>query len=301
MKVVILAGGVGGARLARGFESLDRVDTTIVVNVADDTKVYGLEISPDIDTIVYTLAGVEGPYGWGRDADTWQVMDELAKFGVDTSFRLGDRDLALNLFRTQRLSQGALLSEITAQQASVFGLTSRVIPASDDRIQTRLQLEGDGSWIDFQDYFVTRKHSDAVSSIEYAGISDAHPAVGVPAAFAEADLVVIAPSNPILSIFPIIKIPGIGDVLATKRVAAVSPFIGGVAVKGPAAELMRSEGFDASTRGIIDAYSGLVDHLAVAVGDGSPDNDVYIHETDIMLGSAERSRELAEEVISWTG
>ena len=177
MKIVILAGGVGGARMARGFDAIDRVDTTIVVNVGDDDLIYGVDLSPDIDTVVYMLAGVEGPLGWGRNDDTWMVMDELERFELDTSFRLGDRDL-----------------------------------------RTRVRTAEDGEWLDFQTYFVRRGHSNRVSELAYDGAAEALPAPGVLEAIGSADAVVLAPSNPFLSVLPILAIPGIREAISPKPV-----------------------------------------------------------------------------------
>jgi len=194
----MLSGGVGGARLARGLAAVPGVDLTVIVNVGDDEQVYGLNISPDLDTVVYTLAGVEGPEGWGRSHDRFRVMHHLAGFEVDTSFRLGDADLATNLFRTARLAEGWPLSRITEAVAGAFGLTARILPATDDNLRTQL-LTADG-WRTFQDYFVLRRHADDVLDIRFVGASESSPAPGVLEALAATEAVIIGPSNPVLSI-----------------------------------------------------------------------------------------------------
>ena len=299
MKIVILAGGVGGARMARGFDAIDRVDATIVVNVGDDDLIYGVDLSPDIDTVVYMLAGVEGPLGWGRNDDTWMVMDELERFELDTSFRLGDRDLALNLFRTHMLASGVPLSSVTAAQARAFELTSTVLPATDDRVRTRVRTAEDGEWLDFQTYFVRRGHSNRVSELAYDGAAEALPAPGVLEAIGSADAVVLAPSNPFLSVLPILAIPGIREAISPKPVLAVSPFIGGETVKGPAADIMRALGHEPTPAGLAEVYDGLIDHLAVAEVDHDSIEGIEMHPTDIMIGSVDASTRLAQEMMEW--
>lgn len=298
-KIVMLAGGVGGARMARGFAAVASADTTVVVNVADDDLMYGLYVSPDIDTIIYSLAGVEGPQGWGRADDTWQVMGELERFGVDTSFRLGDLDLALNLFRTQRLAAGVPLSEITRVQAEAFDVPLRILPATDDRVRTMVQTASTGAWLDFQTYFVRRRHQDRISSIAFEGVDEASPGPGVLAAIDESDSVVIAPSNPALSIHPILAIPGIREALAPKRVLAVSPLIGGKALKGPAAEVLESLGHSADTQGVIDAYGDVISDLVVDTNDVIAHPRVRTVGTDTRIPTWERARHLAEEILEW--
>lgn len=298
MRIVILAGGVGGARMARGFAALDAVKTTVVVNVGDDDAMYGLDLSPDIDTVVYMLAGIEGEFGWGRRDDTWEVMDELERFDLDTSFRLGDRDLALNLFRTMRLRAGEPLSAITASQCDAFGVSTRVLPVTDDRIRTRIEVAG-GSWLDFQTYFVRRRHQDQVETVAYDGASTAIPAPGVLDEIHEADAIVVAPSNPYLSILPILSIPGVRQAVEKKQVMAVSPFIGGETVKGPAADIMRSLGQDPTPAGLSGLYDGLIDHLVVDPGDAGAIDDVHVHPSDIVIGTREQAARLAKEMIEW--
>ena len=299
MKIVMLAGGVGGARMARGFAAMTEVETTIVANVGDDDSIYGLHISPDVDTIVYSLAGVEGSQGWGRADDTWRVMAELERFGVDTSFRLGDMDLALNLFRTKRLTSGTPLSEITRMQAEAFDVPLRILPVTDDRLRTQVQTESTGAWLDFQTYFVRRRHQDRVAAVRFDGASSASPAPGVLAAIGEADAVVIAPSNPVLSIWPILAVDGIREALGGAHVMAVSPLIGGKALKGPAADVMASLGLPSGTEGVIAAYDGLLDDLIVDASDVIEQPDVRIIGTDTRIPDWERAWRLAKEMVGW--
>lgn len=299
MRIVILAGGVGGGRMARGFSALDTPDMTVVVNVGDDDRIYGVELSPDIDTIVYMLAGLEGEHGWGRSHDTWEVMGELERFDIDTSFRLGDRDLAMNLFRTHLLAQGAPLSAITAAQCAAFDIPGLVIPATDDRVQTRVQIADTGTWLDFQTYFVSRGHRDRIAAVTYEGVTTATPAPGVLEAIDDADAVVIAPSNPHLSILPIVTIPGVTEALSAKSIMAVSPFVGGATIKGPAAEVMRAMGHTPDPAGLAAVYGDLLTHIVVDPRDEVTLTGIDVHATDIMIGSWEAAARLAKEMVEW--
>lgn len=266
MKVVELSGGVGGARLARGFAGLLDTELTVIVNVGDDDTIHGLHVAADIDTVLYTLAGMEGPEGWGRADDTFAFNEELARFGVDNRFRLGDRDLALIVSRTSQLGEGRRLSEVTADHARSLGVEASVVPATDDPLRTQVRL--DSGWTAFQEYFVIRQNRDAVHEVAYRGADAAVPAPGVLEAIAAADLVVIAPSNPPLSIWPILAVPGVRDAVAAHpRVVAVSPLFGGKALKGPADRVMATLGLPPGNQGVAQAYDGLVDLLVVDTGD----------------------------------
>lgn len=299
MNILLLAGGVGGARMARGFSALPDVATTIVVNIADDARIYGLAISPDIDSVVYALGGVEGSMGWGRENDTWKVMAELERFPLDTSFRLGDQDLAMNLYRTDALQSGQPLSAVTARQSEAFGVDVTILPASDDPVATFVQLDATGTWIDFQTYFVRRGHQDRVRDIRFDGASEAAPAPGVLAAIESADVVVFAPSNPLVSIDPILAIPGIRDAVDTKHVVAVSPFIGGAAVKGPAADLMEAFGLPADASGLARHYGELVDRIVVHDGDRIDVPGIEVLETDTLIPTWQPAARLADEILAW--
>jgi LPPG:FO 2-phospho-L-lactate transferase len=269
-QVALLSGGVGGARLARGLAAVLPPDAlTVVVNVGDDEEVYGLSVSPDLDTVAYTLMEGEGPEGWGRAGDGFSVMEHLASFGVDTRFRLGDADLALNLARTAALRSGEPLSAVTARLASALGVTCRLLPASDDRLRTRVRTAA-GEWLSFQDYFVLRGHTDPVAEVRYEGAATAQPAPGVVEAITAARTVVIAPSNPPLSIAPILAVPAIRRAVTTaRRVIAVSPLFGGRALKGPADRVMAGLGLPPGNAGVLAAYAGVITDLVVDCEDAT--------------------------------
>ncbi len=267
---------------------------TVVVNVGDDDYMYGAHVAADLDTVTYTLAGIEGPQGWGLADDTFFVMDELAARGIDTSFRLGDRDLATCLHRTNSLRAAVPLSQVTTEIATSLGVGPRILPASDDSIRTLVQI-ADGTWLDFQEYFVTRGHADDVIGLEYRGAATAKPAPGILDAIAAADLVVIAPSNPPLSIWPILEIPGIeAAVRSAPRVVAVSPLFGGKALKGPADRVLASLGLPGGTAGILTAYDGLLSALVVDSSDAGDESlstsRMRVMAADTRIGSIEQGR-----------
>lgn len=301
MKVVELSGGVGGARMARGLAAMPDVDLTVVVNVGDDEEIHGLHVSADLDTVIYTLAGVEGPDGWGRSADTFVLNEELARFGVDNRFRLGDLDLALNLFRTQALAAGKPLSVITTEVADSFDLRAAVVPATNDTLRTEVRIEGD-EWLSFQEYFVLRGNRDEVKELRYPGSEAARPAPGVLEAIGAAEVVVIGPSNPPLSIWPILAINEIRQAIRShQRVVAVSPLFGGKALKGPADRVMASLGLRAGNAGVIEAYAGLIEMLVIDTQDADDARQlggVEIMVTDTRMARATRARELAEEILA---
>lgn len=267
--VALLSGGVGGARLARGFELLPEVDASVIVNVGDDETRYGLSVSPDLDTVLYTLAGVEGKAGWGRAGDTMVLMERLSELGVDTRFRVGDADAALNLYRTMRLREGSPLHEITARLAERMGVRSRLLPATNDPLATEITTDS-GERLSFQEYFVERGHRDRVSSLRFRGAEGARAAPGVTEAIGSARLVVIGPSNPPLSIWPILAVEEISRALAgAEKVAAVSPLFGGRALKGPADRVMASLGLPEGNRGVAAAYRDFLTDLVIDSGDAA--------------------------------
>jgi LPPG:FO 2-phospho-L-lactate transferase len=272
--VAVLAGGVGAARLLTGMvRAVPPAEVTAVVNVGDDTVLHGLSISPDLDTVVYTVAGAIDPErGWGLRDESWQAMATLERYGGLTWFGLGDRDLGTHLYRTARLASGATLSEVTGEIARAWGLELSVLPVSDDPVRTLLTLaSGDeaGSEVAFQDYFVRMQHSVAVSSVRISGAASAAPAPGVLAALASADAVVVAPSNPIVSIGPVMAVPGVLEAVTARRssVVAVSPLVGGKALKGPADRLMRELGHEDSVVGVARLYAPYVGTLVIDVAD----------------------------------
>jgi LPPG:FO 2-phospho-L-lactate transferase len=263
MTFVALAGGTGAAKLLRGLSRLvPPRDFTIVVNTGDDTELWGLHISPDLDTVCYALAGViDVARGWGLADDTFQALGQMARFGEPSWFSLGDRDLATHLHRTRLLRDGVSLSEATAMIAAALGVTARVLPMSDQPVRTRV-LGPDG-WLDFQEYFVREKAQVEVRDIVYEGSGAARAAAGVLEAIAGAHAVIVCPSNPVTSVGPILAVPGIADALARSPATAiaVSPIVGGDAVSGPAGRLMASRGLPVSAAGVARAYASWLDVL----------------------------------------
>lgn len=260
-RIVALAGGVGAARFLAGLVRVIAPQKLFVIgNTGDDAEIHGLEISPDLDTVVYTLAGLADPVrGWGLEGDTFRCLQALGRLGAETWFQLGDRDLATHLYRTERLRQGATLTEVTGEIAGALGVRARVVPMSDQPVRTRVETRR-GS-LDFQTYFVRRRARDAVLGVRLAGVEEARPAPGVLEAVAEARAVVVCPSNPILSIGPILAVPGIREALRNTRapVAAISPIVGGRALKGPAARMMRSMGLRPSALQVAELYRDFLD------------------------------------------
>lgn len=268
-RVVVLAGGVGAARLLRGLAPrMAPGRLTVVVNTADDDVFHGLHVSPDVDTILYTLSGLSDPNrGWGLDGDTFSALRALARYGEETWFQLGDRDLATHLFRTERLRRGATLTEVTALQARALGVRVRVLPMCDQPVRT--VIETTGGRRSFQEYLVRDRAREAVRSISYAGIRSSRPAPGVLAAIAEADAILFAPSNPFVSLGPILAVPGLRQGLrrAPAPVVAISPLIGGRPVKGPADRMMRAHGLTPSPLALADVYGDLLSGLVIDSSD----------------------------------
>jgi LPPG:FO 2-phospho-L-lactate transferase len=268
---VVLAGGTGGAKLADGFARvLAPGEVSVVVNVGDDFEHWGLHISPDLDSVTYALAGLTDPdRGWGVRDDTWTALGMLSRLGAPDWFRIGDADLALHVRRSELLRSGSSLTDVTAAIAAPLGISARVLPATDDRLRTRLQT--DAGELDFQTYFVARRQADEVRAVRFDGIEAARPTREVLSALAEADLVVLAPSNPIVSIGPILEIPGMRQALASSpgRRIAVSPIIGGRALKGPADRMLTSMGHDPSALGVARLYADLVDAFVLDEADGA--------------------------------
>jgi len=269
--VVVLAGGVGAARFLRGLAAVvPPQDITVVVNVGDDLDLYGLRICPDLDSITYWLAGLVHPeQQWGRADERFTVRDELVRLGDEPWFTLGDRDLALHLYRTARLRDGVPLSAVTADVTRRHGLTLRLLPVTDDRLETRIHTS-DGRDLHFQEWWVGARARPDVASIEYRGAATARPAPGVAEAIAGADVVIVAPSNPVVSVAPIIAVPGVAAALTTTpaRVVGVSPIIGGHVVRGMAHRLLPAVGADVSATGVAAWYrsrsdGGLLDAWVV--------------------------------------
>ncbi len=294
--------------MARALRAvLDPGRLTIVVNVGDDTERYGIRVSPDPDTVLYTLAGLEGPAGWGRRDDTTMVMDQLRAFGIDTSFTLGDADLAMCLTRTMMLAEGIPLSSITANLARHLGVTDvEILPGTDDLLRTFIQIS-DGRWLEFQEYFVERRHTDEVQAVAYHGSVEAVPAPGVIEAIASADTLVIAPSNPPLSIWPILAVEGVTDAVREHaNTVAVSPLFGGAPLKGPADAVMHGVGLSRGTRGVLEAYAGCIDRLFIDEQDRrdvamGPEFGVAVVAANTRLGGTDRGTDLAVRLLEETG
>lgn len=260
--ITVLAGGVGAARFLEGLvRIIDPGQITVIVNVGDDTDLYGVRVCPDSDIVTYTLAGmVNQERGFGLTGDTYSVVEGLRALGVDAWFGLGDRDFATCLHRTGRLAAGEPLHQVTADIASKLGVTCRLIPATDQPVRTKVRIDS-GEWLDFQDYFVRRRNEPAVTELRYERIESARPAPGVLEALGNAEAILIAPSNPFLSIRPILRIPGIEEAVRASAapVVAISPLVGGRAIKGPADRMMTSLGFEPSASAIPGVYGGLLD------------------------------------------
>ena len=266
-RIAVLCGGVGAARFLSGLvEVVDPAQVTAIVNVADDDEFHGLHVSPDIDTVLYTLGGlVHEEQGWGRRDETFNTQTELARLGDDTWFRLGDKDLAIHIHRTRLLGEGRSLTAAVDGIRRALGIGTTILPATDGRQRTRVRT--DDGWIGFQEYFVKRRTADDVRELRFE--PDAEPTAAVRAAIAEADVIVIAPSNPFVSIGPILSLTGLRDDIhgARAAVVAVSPIIGGAAVKGPAAAMLATFGHDVSALGVARLYANIADAFVLDTED----------------------------------
>ncbi len=306
MKVLALAGGVGGAKLAAGLQSvLAPEDLTVVVNTADDFRLWGLHISPDLDTVMYTLAGIANPQtGWGIQDETFDALEMLGRYGEDTWFTLGDRDLATHVLRTARLYNGEPLTEITGKLATSLGVRASVLPMCDEPVSTRVHTP-DGP-LDFQDYFVRRHQEDEVLGVDLRGIGEARVSTAVSEALAEAEAIIFCPSNPIVSIGSILAVPGVTEALTTTSApkVAVSPIVGGRALKGPADRMMDSLGHEVSATGVARIYEGIVDGMVIdradtVEEDGIMDLGMEVLITDaVMRDEVDRGR-LAREILEF--
>ena len=304
MRIAALAGGTGAAKLLRGLATCtDAVALTVIGNTGDDAEIWGLHVSPDLDSVMYALAGVlDTRRGWGRADETFHCLAAMAAYGAPTWFALGDRDLATHVARTQALAAGRRLSEVTALLARALGVTARLLPMSDDRVRTII-VTPDGP-LAFQEYFVRDKAMVEVVGVEYDGAPAARPAPGVREAITEADIVVVCPSNPITSIGPMLAVPGITEALTSTRapVVGVSPIVDGGAVSGPAGALMRACGLPVSTVGVARAYAPWLRHLLIDPRDAG-DTDALKHlgvtavVTDVMMPDRDRERTLARRVL----
>jgi LPPG:FO 2-phospho-L-lactate transferase len=305
VKVVVLSGGVGGARFLRGLvDVVAPEDVTIVGNVGDDVEILGLHVSPDLDSILYALAGLaDEERGWGRGGETWNALETVAAFGGESWFRLGDLDLGLHLMRSQALAAGQPLSEVTARLVAAVGLRVALLPATDDRLRTHL-LTPAGRF-PFQEWFVARSHKDEVDAVDYEGAEAARPAAGVLEAIDEADAIVIAPSNPFVSIGPILAVAEIRAALERRRVpaVAVSPLIGGRAVKGPADRMLARLAGGTSPHQVTQCYKGLIDALVIDEADAEAAEGLPVRAivTRTLMTDADARRRLAEAALEVAG
>jgi LPPG:FO 2-phospho-L-lactate transferase len=301
MNVAVLSGGVGGARFLRGVvDALPPRDVTAIVNVGDDVEVLGLHISPDVDSVLYALAGVaDEERGWGRANETWNALETVGDLGGEAWFRLGDRDLALHLVRTQALRTGEPLSSVTARVAQRLGIEAAVVPATDDRLRTWVATPA--GELEFQNWFVARGHRDDVVSLRFEGADDASAAPGVLAAIERANVILIAPSNPYVSIAPILAVNDIRDALAARTApcVAVSPLVGGRAVKGPADRMLSTLAGGTTPAHVASCYEGLIDALVVDEADTDALDGLRVHAivARTLMTDDDARRRLAEAAL----
>jgi LPPG:FO 2-phospho-L-lactate transferase len=307
-RVVVVAGGVGAARFLAGLvRALPAASVTAVVNTGDDVDVHGLHVSPDIDSVVYRLAGLaDDERGWGLSGETWRGLDMLRRYGAPTWFQLGDADLATHVWRTEHLRRGVPLSKVTAEQCAALGIEARVLPMSDDRVTTRVRCADLGE-LHLQEWFVRERCVPAVESVRFEGVERARPAPGVLEAITSADAVIVAPSNPIISVGPVLAVPGVRDALrAAPRGIAVTPIVAGRAVKGPAAELLRAHGIDVSAAGVAGLYADIVQTMVVDERDTNlagavADLGLRPVVTDTLMSDVDAATRLARATLSAVG
>jgi LPPG:FO 2-phospho-L-lactate transferase len=299
VNVTVLSGGVGGARFVQGLlDAIDPAGVTVIGNVGDDLEVFGLHVSPDLDTLLYTLGGVaDEERGWGRAAEAWTSLETARELGADAWFQLGDRDLGLHLARAEALERGEPLSAITERFARALGIAAQVLPATDNRLRTWIQT-ADGE-LPFQEWFVHRRHEPEVVGVRFEGAEAARAAPGVLDALGDADLIVIAPSNPFVSIGPILAVDEIRAAIARRRApaVAVSPLIGGRAVKGPADRMLRRLAGGTDPSHVAGCYQGLIDALVYDESDGEVELEVRPIVTRTLMTDAGSRRRLAEAAL----
>jgi LPPG:FO 2-phospho-L-lactate transferase len=304
MRIAVLAGGVGGARFVQALtEVVEPADVTVIANVGDDLEVHGLHVSPDLDTLLYTLAGLgDKERGWGRAGETWNARETVEVLGGETWFQLGDRDLGLHLVRTDALRRGESLTSVTRRLAHAVGLELTLLPATDNRLRTRVRTPA--GEFEFQEWFVARGHRDPVDEVAYDGAALAMPAPGVLEALMEADLIAIAPSNPFVSIGPILAVSAIRDVVARRRerVVAISPLIGGSAVKGPADAMFGTLAGGTGAGDVAGCYEDLIgtlvfDEADVHDAEAVAKRGVRPLVTRTLMSEAEARRALVESVL----
>lgn len=304
--ITALCGGVGGSKLALGlYRTLPAEELSIVVNTADDLEMWGLRISPDLDTVTYTLAGLVQPErGWGLEGDTFAALDMLERYGAQTWFQIGDRDLATHLYRTQALAEGRSLTQVTAHVAASLGVRARILPMADGRVATVLMVRD--RWIEFQEYFVRLRHAEPVTAIRYDGIAGVSATPEVAEAIGAAEVVVLVNSNPALSLLPILSTPGVNDALVatSARRVAVSPIVGADSVSGPAGQLMRVLGYEASATGVAETYLGVLDGIVIDEVDAAQAQTIEslglaVHCTQTIMWTTSDRERLARETVSF--
>ena len=299
MKVAVLTGGVGGARFLRGVvDVVEPRDVTAIVNVGDDLEMLSLSVSPDLDSVVYALAGLaDDARGWGRANETWHALDTVAALGGPSWFQLGDRDLGLHLVRTSWLRDGQALSLVTKRIAAALGIVASVVPATDDLVRTWIATPA--GEFEFQEWFVARRHVDPVDAVRYEGAASARAAPGVLEALDAADAILVAPSNPYVSIGPILAVPDIRAALIERRVpcVAVSPLIGGRAVKGPADRMLARLAGGTTPAEVASCYEGVIDALVVDEADDTSGLEVEAIVTRTLMRNAAARRRLAEAAL----
>jgi len=303
--ITVLTGGTGGAKFVDGLQQVvPPEELTIIVNTGDDLLWWGLYVSPDIDSITYVLAGLlSRERGWGVKGDTFYCLQAMGQLGQPIWFHTGDRDLAVHVLRSKLLAEGRTLSEVTSEICSQLGVKVRLLPMSNSRVETRVGTPA--GELSFEEYFVQRWYQDPVESIRFAGAADAEPAPGVIDAILGADIVLVAPSNPVTSIGPILAVPGVRDALQRTpgKIAAVSPIIAGEAVAGPAGILMASQGLEVSVAGVAHAYHDFLDTLVIDTRDAESAEQLQqsglgVHVTKTLMRTTEDKAELANSVLS---
>ncbi len=305
MNIVALAGGVGGAKLADGLQHLLADHLTVIANTGDDFELLGLRISPDLDTVMYTLAGLANPEtGWGIEGDTFDGLEMIARYRGEDWFRLGDRDLATHILRTQRLREGKRLSDVTYTLSRALGVRATLLPMTDQAVRTLVNT--DEGELPFQEYFVRRRWQPVLRSIRFSGIEQAHPADGTLAALARADAIVLCPSNPLVSIAPILAVPEMRAALKGQAIPkiAVSPIVGGEALKGPAGKMFHEMGVEPSAFAVAQSYAGLIngfvmDRVDAGMADQIQNLGMDVRVTNTVMGSVADRVRLAQEIIDW--
>lgn len=304
----VFAGGVGASRFLQGLvQVVPQPDVTVISNTGDDVEMFGLHVSPDTDIVIYALAGAVNPEtGWGLTGDSFAVIDQLERFGYERWFNLGDKDLAMAVHRTRLIHEGLPMHEIVAGLAKSWGLNCTILPMTNERIETR--ITGPAGELPFQDYMVRLRTEVDVHGIRFAGADTAKPAPGVIEAIRDAETVILAPSNPLVSIGPILAVPGVREALAgsNARRAAISPIIAGQVVKGPAAKMMTTLGHEVSALGVARIYAGLIDLMVIddldsALAPAIEALGMRCFVTDTMMTSTERKAELARDVLAALG